>query len=359
MKKSLIALAVLAASGAAMAQSSVTLYGIADVWLGSVKTEANNASERVTQLTSGGVNSSRWGLKGSEDLGGGLKANFQFEQGITLDDGKTKGDGFNRQAWVGLSGGFGDVAVGKVWTAYDDVNGASNAVFDSALSATNDVFVSSSYEDNPANGIRYTSPTISGFTAALSYSLDEEVAPATNAALTAAIAAGDRDLISEALGAYGMAATSISLSYAAGPLAVQFGYQDQSLNGVGAVTAAYEDQKFMRLGASYNFGVVVAKASYGDVKNVEYIDGLDAQEYQIGVDFPVSSALTLSASYATSEDEFAGAKVEERSGYGIGAAYTLSKRTFLYGGYRQAKTEVAGSPDEKVSVFAVGVQHKF
>ena len=340
MKKSLIALAVLAASGAAMAQSSVTLYGLADVWFGSEKTEANNTSERVTKLTSGGVNTSRWGLKGSEDLGGGLKANFQFEQGITLDDGKTKGDGFNRQAWVGLSGGFGDVAVGKVWTAYDDVNGTSNAVFDSYLSATNDVFVSADYEDNPANGIRYTSPNMGGFTAALSYSLDEEVSTST---------------------ASGLEATAISLAYANGPLGLQFGYQDEALyNGNTTFGNGYADQKFTRLGASYDFGVVVAKASYGQVKNVGYQDGFDAKEYQIGVDVPVTSALTLSANYAASEDDNSVNVPEaERSGYGIGAAYTLSKRTFLYGGYRQSKTEVSGTPDAKVSVFAVGVQHKF
>jgi predicted porin len=331
MKKSLIALAVLAASSAAMAQSSVTLYGLADVWFGSVETDDGVKKQSVTQLTSGGVNTSRWGMKGSEDLGGGLKANFQLEKGFDLDTGGEKGSGFDRQAWVGLSGGFGDVAVGKVWTAYDDVNGASNAVFDSALSATNGVFVSASYEDNPANGFRYTSPTMSGFTAAVSYSLDEEVAS-------------------------GLAATSISLSYAAGPLAVQFGYQDESLNGGGT---GYGDQTFMRLGASYDFGVAVAKVSYGDVKNVEYTNGLEATEYQIGVDIPLSPALTISANYAASEDDSAAVNDAERSGYGIAAAYTLSKRTFLYGGYRHSKTEVSGTPDNTVSVFAVGVQHKF
>ena len=73
MKKSLIALAVLAASGAAMAQSSVTLYGIADVWFGGLKADQQAGNpDRVTKLDSGGVNTSRWGLKGSDDLGGGL-----------------------------------------------------------------------------------------------------------------------------------------------------------------------------------------------------------------------------------------------------------------------------------------------
>ena len=69
MKKNLIAVAVLAASGAASAQSSVTLYGIADVWFGSAK----SGDLRQTRIDSGGVDESRFGLKGSEDLGAGLK----------------------------------------------------------------------------------------------------------------------------------------------------------------------------------------------------------------------------------------------------------------------------------------------
>ncbi|MGH8437257.1 MAG: porin, partial [Pseudomonas sp.] len=73
MKKTLIALAVLAASGAAMAQSSVTLYGVADVWLGSSKVEVAGVGQRQTVVDTSGVNGSRWGLKGAEDLGGGLK----------------------------------------------------------------------------------------------------------------------------------------------------------------------------------------------------------------------------------------------------------------------------------------------
>ena len=83
MKKSLIALAVLAASGAAMAQSSVTLYGVADVVI-------HKDADVSAKMTSGGVSTSRWGVKGSEDLGGGLSANFNFEQGLDLTNGNIK-----------------------------------------------------------------------------------------------------------------------------------------------------------------------------------------------------------------------------------------------------------------------------
>ena len=87
MKKSLIALAVLAASGVAMAQSSVTMYGVADVGL--VKSNGISA-----QMTSAGLmnnGTSRIGLRGVEDLGGGLTASFNFEQGVNLEDGALTG----------------------------------------------------------------------------------------------------------------------------------------------------------------------------------------------------------------------------------------------------------------------------
>ena len=342
MKKSLIALAVMAASGASFAQSSVTLYGLADIWLGSVKTTDGVAGTSLTQtkMDSGGVNTSRWGMKGSEDLGGGLKANFKLEQGFQLDDGTaTSGQAFSREAYVGFSGGFGEVKLGKVFTAYDDVSGASDAVFDSKLSPMNWVFVGTDpvvgYAGNPANTIYYATPSFSGFAGAISYSLGEDKTATTSAS----------------------AVTSFNVTYGAGPVAVQLGYQveDKDNSAVGSA-----DAKFTRLGGSYNFGVAALKATYGKVNNVGGNSGYDATEYQLGLDFPVSSALTLSASYAKSDDSNpTGVYEQSRKGYGIGAAYTLSKRTFVYGGYTDNKFTNNGAGDDKVSILAVGVQHKF
>ena len=170
MKKSLIALAVLAASGASFAQSSVSVYGIADIWFGQTSGSAPTVSQTV--LNSGGVSGSRWGLKGSEDLGGGLKANFLLEQGFALDTG-VSGAGFNRQAYVGFSGGFGEVKLGNVYTAYDDISGAANAAFDSALAPVSGVWKSTGYVSNPNNNIYYASPSMGGFSGAVSYALGE------------------------------------------------------------------------------------------------------------------------------------------------------------------------------------------
>jgi len=335
MKKSLIALAVLAASGAAMAQSSVTLYGLADVWFGSVKTDDGNGnSMSSTKLNSGGVSTSRWGIKGSEDLGGGLKANFLLEQAVSLDSGAGGSTGFSRQSYVGLSGGFGEVKLGKVWTAYDDVSGTSDAMFDSgALAPMNYVFESTNYSANPGNTVYYSTPTFGGFAGAVSYALAED--PRDGVTVSTSV-------------------SSFNVTYGAGPVAVQLGYQLEDNH-----TAA-NDKKFTRLGGSYDFGVVVAKATYGKVANVGNVDGADVSEYQLGVDVPLSSALTLSASYASSKDDNADGTFEaKRSGYGIAAAYALSKRTFVYTGYTSIKETQDGTADATTKALAVGLQHKF
>ncbi len=372
MKKSLIALAVLAASGAAMAQSSVTLYGIADVHFGSIKTETAaavgtaNTSLRQTALTSGGVNTSRWGMKGSEDLGGGLKANFDFQQGFTLDDGAssslTTADGvaakgvksypfaFQRQAWVGMSGGFGAVRLGRTTTPFDDVSGASNSLFDSQLSPVNSggglsVFKSTGYQSRPNNILYYQAPSFSGFSGALSYSLGENK--------TAAASAGK--------------VISLNVTYAGGPFAAQMGYQSEKDTG-NAVAV-----KFTRLGASYDLGMAKLKATYGKAQNFRSSisatttegaivgnpnAGFEATDWHVGVDVPMSAALTLSAGYAKSSDN-AAAGDADRDGYGIAAAYTLSKRTMIYGGYGSSTTSKAGFNDSSNSVLAIGVNHKF
>lgn len=322
MKKSLVALAVLAASGASFAQSTVTLYGLADLWVGSQKVETAGVSTSTTVMKSGGVNGSRWGMKGSEDLGGGLKANFNYEAGVALDTGAASG--FSRQSYVGFSGGFGEVKLGKVWTAYDDVSGASDPVFDSALAPMNNVFLSTGYAGNAGNTIYYATPSVAGFSGAVSYGLDEKVVGASTT-------------------------TSFAVSYGAGPLAAQFGYQKEDIN-----TAA-SDTAFTRLGASYDFGVATAKLVYGKTANIGNNSGWDATEWSLGADVPVGPALTLSAGYAKSTDN-AAAGNEVRTGFGFAGAYTLSKRTFLYGGYTNAKADLA---DSKTTVFALGVQHKF
>lgn len=332
MKKSLIALAVLAASGASFAQSSVTLYGIVDAYVGSI---SQTGSETQMVVDSGGVSDSRWGIKGSEDLGGGLKANFLLEKGFDVDSGKETGSGFNRQAYVGFSGGFGEVKLGNVYTAYDDISGSSTAVFDSALAPANGpagVWLSTGYNGNPGNNVYYVTPSFGGFSAAVSYALGENKT-------SGATKVGDGSA---------SAVTSLNAQYAAGPLFVGFGYQTEAPKGGGTST------DFTRLAATYDLGVAKVLAGYGYVKKP---GDVSTTEWQLGVDYSVASNIVLSASYAYSDDN-ANAGDVTRKGYGFAAAYVLSKRTTAYGGFTN-KTNGLKAGDVDTKIFAVGVKHTF
>ncbi|MGT2490249.1 porin [Cupriavidus basilensis] len=133
MKKALLATtaaAAAAASGAAFAQtaSGVTLYGIADVGIEVINhmPAAGSAGGTVTRMNSGNLSGSRWGLRGTEDLGGGLKGIFVLESGFDIDSG-TSGQGnrlFGRQSYVGLQGNFGAVTLGRQQNSLYDLFGA-------------------------------------------------------------------------------------------------------------------------------------------------------------------------------------------------------------------------------------------
>jgi predicted porin len=291
MKKSLIALAVLAASGAAMAQSSVQLYGIVDLVV-------HKDKGADTALTSGGVSGSRIGFKGTKDLGAGLKANFVLESGFTADDGAGF-DAFGRQAYLGLAGGFGEVKLGKVWSAYDDVAGATNPVFDSVLAPTG-IFASSGYLANPNNGVYFATPVFSGFSGAISSNFAEGGASKSSA---------------------------VHGKYENGPLFAALAYQED--------TAGVAKSKFTRLNASYDLGSVKLLAGVARLGGV-----LDGTEYTVGADIPLGANLVASVGFASSNTvfdnvgDFVGTGARESS-LGAGVAYTLAKDVTVYGGIRK------------------------
>jgi len=332
MKKSLIALAVLASTGAAMAQSSVTLYGIVDVNLQS----STKGGLTKQALESGGVSGSRFGLKGSEDLGGGLKANFVLESGFTIDDGKQSKAGslFNRQSYVGLSGGFGEVQLGNSYTPLDDINGTANAVFDSILSptagSTNNYALQAGYVSNPLNQIKYLSPSFGGFSGAVSYALGENKTATTSA----------RNVV------------GLNIQYAAGPLYVGYAHQNDKKNVTPGIAT-----KHNLINATYDLGVAKLLASYRDVKNTDQGDDKE-KTVQIGVDVPVGASLVVSTGFAHSVAENAGALDRKSNGFAVGASYSLSKRTSVYTGVNLTRVK-DGAIKEKGSLYAVGIRHAF
>ena len=352
MKKSLIALAVLAASGAAMAQSSVTLYGVADVFVGSAKTEVGGAGLRQNVVNTSGINGSRWGLRGSEDLGGGMKAIFTLESGFNLDNGSSAQGGqlFGRQAFVGLESGFGTVSLGRQYSAYDALHGATNMngdafTFNAASGTLNvngaspasNIGVSANgmadYTSRVNNSIAYTSPSFSGFSGAVVYSFGENKNTVGNV---------NGDATDNA---------SVHIKYANGPLLVGYAYQQEKQAAVGGVQ---DKNKYNLVGATYDFGVVKLNGSYNQAKNNTFKD----KEYQVGVAVPFGAA-AISAGYAHSKSEGLGVEATGK-GYSILGTYDLSKRTRLYAGAQNTKAFVLNSPLEtETTVYGLGVRHAF
>ncbi len=316
MKKILIASVIATAFASAHAQSNVTLYGKIDLWMGTTK-------QVGSQMGSGGLAGSRWGLKGSEDLGGGLNAIFLLESGFSADIG-AGGGGFGRQSYVGLSGGWGELKLGNVFTPLDDINGAANSGFDSALSATSNVWLG--YNSNPGAQVYYASPDIGGFSGAVSTSLTRQKADTV---------------------------TSLHLKYSSGPVFAGFSYQTDKQTVSGA------NVKHTLLNGSYDFGPAKLLASYRNIKAADNGTG-KANEFQLGVDVPVSERVTVSAGFASSKTKTpAGAVARDADGYGLAASYTLSARTVVYGGYQRSDVKAPGATTVKDHLVAVGINHSF
>jgi GBP family porin len=207
MKKTLLALAAIAASSAAFAQSSVTLYGVVDASLESAK----SSSATVTRVSSDNLSSSRFGLKGTEAIEGGLKANFALESGLKVDTGANGGGTtrfFDRAAWIGLAGGFGDVRLGRIDSLIGDIAGnvlSAQTPDDLKLLNTR---AGDSYR-RVDNAITYNLPTlVPGLALAAQYST------AANGTETVNSTTGDN--VGKSYG--------LSAKYAAGPLSAGIGY---------------------------------------------------------------------------------------------------------------------------------------
>ena len=359
MKKSLIALAVLASSGAAMAQSSVTIYGLADVWVGSQKdtTGTTSAGSFAKMASDEGFATSRLGFKGTEDLGGGLKANFQIETNVFFDSpgvqDKTPSPTSlgNRQAWVGLSGGFGEVQLGRVWTPYDDTRALINDTFNANFASSFNVW--ESYFDRTSNGIRYNTPSFGGLTGSVAYAFGE-----------------DKTINSKASNL-----TSFSLNYANGPIAAGVAHQiekdtNAAAGGIyadqtslsGLLGATVSKRTYTLINGSYDLGVVKLLAGYNTVKatSTAVAGNAKANEFNVGAEVPLGSALALGVGYAESQVELNGVDQNENTGFSAVLRYSLSKRTFTYAGLtKQERETAAGAPITEKTRYFVGVSHSF
>ncbi|ANY61417.1 hypothetical protein MA05_04050 [Comamonas aquatica] len=338
MKKSLIALAAVAASGAAFAQSSVTVFGVVDTSIAVVK-----GQDTVSGMLNSGAATSRLGFRGVEDLGNGLKANFVLEGQVDPDVGG--GFDFKRQSTVGLSGSFGEVRLGRALTAsYNavsryDMFGTVGLGSTLAWSGTQ-----TGYQNRSNNMISYISPKFSGFGVGIDYGFGEQKENRT------ARYAG------------------IGATYDNGPLSLGLGY-DKANNGL--AVAGTEDLTTWQLGGSYDLSVVKLAAFYKETKYKEIATG-DSEKlksWNLGVSAPVGAAGVVKASYNHYKLSDSSAKAQQ---FSLGYVHNLSKRTALYSTYAFLKNKDgaafalngafagAGLTDSgKQQGLQVGVRHAF
>ena len=331
MKKTLISLAVLAASTGAFAQSSVTLYGTADAGVGKlgkgkVGMQANNAVN---------TSNSFLGFRGTEDLGGGLRAGFQFEQGVNLKDGSTEDKAayggqtiWQRQANLWLGGNWGTFRMGRAYApsrnafaAWDIVGDANNSV------------AGQTFGDIGSNGTRnssqfsYKTPDFGGFTAELGYVFKPDN--------------GDR------------AKVDLGLTYINGPLSAGVSYNK-----------AKNQKANYALGAQYRFGMFALSAGYHHSENLRYADdntgniiagavgrrsgvSLGGKAYFGAASLTVGLARDTKQDYVVNDLKYKGKKYTNGL---IEGRYAFSKRTFVYANYLRI---------DGANGYGIGMRHDF
>ena len=324
MKKSLIALAVLAASGAAMAQSSVTLYGVVDTGLTYV-----SGVDNVYGMTHVGGNvNSRLGFRGVEDLGNGLKATFNLESGLSADDGgnyMTQDNGltFNRTSTVGLAGNFGEVRFGRMLTTSYLAVSRYDAFGDTGIGASRAWGAVDGYQPRAQNAISYTSPNFNGFKVGGEYGFGEQQK------------ASDSRYI------------GIGATYDNGPLSLGLGFD--RMNGDTANNTVLDTNlTTWQLGGAYNFGVAKLMGFYKQSK--DKVTGpaapnasFKSKVFGLGVTAPVGAAGEVRASYNHYRDsaDIPGVNTPtlKANQLSLGYVHNLSKRTALYGTYAYLKNK--------------------
>ena len=337
MKKSLIALAVLAASGAAMAQSSVTLYGVVDTGLTYSKGE-----ESVYGLTHvGGNTNSRLGFRGVEDLGNGLKATFNLESGFSADNGgnymtetTSQALAFTRTSTVGLAGNFGEVRFGRMLTSSYLAVSRYDAFGDTGIGASRAWGALDGYPTRTQNAISYTSPNFNGFKVSGEYGFGEQQK------------ASDSRYI------------GIGATYDNGPLSLGLGFD--RMNGDTANNTVWDTNlTTWQLGGAYNFGVAKLMGFYKQSK--DKLTGPAAPNaswktkvFGLGVTAPVGAAGEVRASYNHYRDsaDIPGVNTPtfKANQLSLGYVHNLSKRTALYGTYAYMKNSNKTIGGQKVNM---------
>ncbi len=383
MKKTLAALAVMGAFGATSAfAADVTLYGLVDYGFNYQHIDGDVASVDAAdnfKMMSGQNSGSRFGLKGTEDLGNGLKVIFQLENGFNGDDGTFNYSGklFDRQATLALAGSFGEVAFGRMGQLASALGsygllGTTSPFSSGWQDLTGMKFVQAKGHTRYDNMVTYKTPTFAGFNAFAQYSFGNSGENKDTAVEWAeGKASADRY--------YGLGAT----------------YKTQNLYLVGIVdsvnygskqtvgTKDLDDALTVTLGGNYNFGFMTTYAAFQYFDNALGVgqkeigessmeaasqfsaNGAEGYSVALGVGVPAFGGTAKAhVGYVDAEDTKDSDLLEmTRWNVAVGYEYSLSKRTSVYtsAAYMQDKYEKKGARDEEPSAVEVtaGMIHRF
>ncbi|ARP82819.1 porin [Bordetella genomosp. 8] len=387
MKKTLLAAALLAGfAGVAQAETSVTLYGILDTGIGYQNIRGVDGIDKQSKfgMLNGVQNGSRWGLRGSEDLGDGLRAVFTIESGFNSGDGNSAQGGrlFGRQATIGLaSNSWGQLDFGRQTNIASKFFGSIDPFAEGFGLANIGTVFSSSNTTRYDNMVLYQSPVFGGFQVGAGYSFNIDD---TNTAQTGFNTNNNQRAI------------TTGLRYVNGPLNLAAAYDQVNRNSAVADSAAGgpggDRIRAWLLGGAYDFEVVKVSAAYGQTKGGwiqatnltglftsgspnlggsvlptnSYSDDFKSQQWMVGLSAPIGGATSVFGSWqrANVKDSslytsgtFAG-EDSNMNVYSLGVTYDLSKRTNLYalGSYTNNYGFVDGL---KSTLVGVGIRHRF
>ena len=356
MKKTLISLAILAASGAAYAQSNVTIYGIVDAGLSA---ERGGKGGNVTKVSSGVASASRLGFKGTEDLGGGLSAVFLLESGYKADTGESDvaGSIFNRQAYVGLSSkDAGTLTLGRQYTPWYNALSQVGDPFQAGLAGSaKNLFPANGVNLRNSNTVVWKTPEFNGLSGEVFYAFGEQKSSSTQRQL------------------------GLSVNYQNGPLQARLAYNNRNNDAV--VNNVVQDKEIGHntlLAVNYDFKVAKAYFMYGSNKGLNSAPlpnataytatavaaSTDSRNYLLGASVPLSAAGSLVASWSSVDDKSFNRDADQ---YAIGYLHSLSKRTTAYMAYAKIKNKngasytVGNNADVGTgdAAYNVGIRHSF
>ena len=344
MKKSLIAMgAALACLGTAHAESSVQLMGLMDAYAGSVRMAGD--ADRTSVVGSGGLTTSWFGFKGTEDLGGGLKAGFLLTSFLRVDTGSpgrfNPDPFFSRDASVSLSGGFGSVALGRgmapnfLPTILLNPFGDSFTVSPLVLHANVPLFNGTGWGSTTpsdtgwSNQITYTTPSFGGLKANLHYQFGEQA------------------------GNSGKSNIGLNVMYFGGPLTLMGFYERADISNPVPPNSLMNRKSDWMLGGAYDFGMAKAYLTYGQAK----VDATDftGKTFSLGAEVPVlNKAGAIKAAMARTKAT-TGPGEATRTTASLGYDHFLSKRTDVYAvGMYDKVTDLSSGTS-----FVVGIRHRF